>query len=150
MKDKTSRGEADAGEIEPTLGISKDKVCYFIAKARAFDAGIESEDSDADAQSHIIEDVDDLEDDSEESSNDPAFIEMKGFIEDLNDDEQIALVSLAWVGRGTYSIGEWEEALSEAERAHNQHTAEYLLGIPLLADYLEEGLSVHGMGCDDI
>jgi hypothetical protein len=48
---------------------------------------------------------------------------------------------LAWIGRGTYEAGEWQEALNQARAAHNTHTAEYLVGLPLLGDYLEEGLA---------
>ena len=37
----------------------------------------------------------------------------------------------------------------EAARAHNERTAEYLLGEPLLGDFLEEGLSMLGFSCED-
>ena len=37
----------------------------------------------------------------------------------------------------------------EAARAHNQRTAEYLLGMPLVADFLEEGLSMLGYSCEE-
>jgi hypothetical protein len=30
-----------------------------------------------------------------------------------------------------------------------EQTASYLLGMPLLADYLEEGLSLFGQSCED-
>lgn len=33
--------------------------------------------------------------------------------------------------------------------AHNQKTANYLLGIPLLGDFLEEGLSMSGRSCEE-
>ena len=39
-------------------------------------------------------------------------------------------MALAWLGRGTYDIGEWREALSEARTEHNKRTAEYLSGSP--------------------
>ena len=32
-------------------------------------------------------------------------------------------------------------------RAHNQRTSEYLLGMPLVGDFLEEGLSMLGYSC---
>jgi len=53
----------------------------------------------------------------------------------------VNLVALAWVGRGTYDLNEWNEALVQARAAHNTHTAEYLAGLPLLRDYLEEGVA---------
>jgi hypothetical protein len=45
-----------------------------------------------------------------------------------------------WVGRGDYSLEEWDEALTFAEENWTDHTAGYLIGTPLLADYLAEGL----------
>jgi hypothetical protein len=60
----------------------------------------------------------------------------------LDEDEQCDLVALAWIGRGTYDAQNWEEALAEARRAHNNRTAEYLSTLPKLGDYLEEGLSL--------
>jgi hypothetical protein len=50
------------------------------------------------------------------------------------------LVALMWVGRGDYSLEEWDEALKFAEETWTERTAEYLVGTPLLADFLAEGL----------
>jgi len=60
-----------------------------------------------------------------------------------NVDEQIDLVTLAWLGGGDGDLDSWDELRSEA-RTHNNHTAAYLLGTPLLADYLEDALSQFG------
>ena len=38
----------------------------------------------------------------------------------------------------------------EAAAQHNNKTARYLLGMPLLGDYLEEGLSMVGRDCEDV
>jgi len=73
-------------------------------------------------------------------AGDPYYQELKNIIEDLEPDQQIMLVSLMWVGRGDYSLEEWEEALQFAEETWTENTAEYLVGTPLLADYLAEGL----------
>ena len=71
-----------------------------------------------------------------------------GFIQGLTEEEQIELVALTWVGRGDFGKQEWEEALEEAAAdRHNDRTAQYLLGIPMLADYLEEGLDAFGLSC---
>jgi hypothetical protein len=37
----------------------------------------------------------------------------------------------------------------EAARAHNRRTSSYLLGMPLVADFLEEGLSMLGRSCEE-
>jgi hypothetical protein len=46
-------------------------------------------------------------------------------------------------------IEDWDELRAEATRAHNKRTASYLLGMPLLADYLDEALSEFGHSCDE-
>lgn len=77
---------------------------------------------------------------SEEFGSDPYYQELKTGIEDLEPDQQISLVALTWLGRGDFSISEWKEALGTAEESWNDHTADYLIGTSLLADYLAEGL----------
>jgi Protein of unknown function (DUF3775) len=75
--------------------------------------------------------------------------ELTSFINSLSEDEQINLVALTWLGRDDYSAAEWPAVRAEAATAHNRRTAEYLLGTPLLADFLEEGLSVLGRSCKE-
>ena len=70
--------------------------------------------------------------------------EFDSIINDLEPDQQQSLVALMWVGRGDFSVDEWEEALLQARSSWTLHTAEYLLATPQLADYLEEGLALHG------
>jgi hypothetical protein len=85
----------------------------------------------------------------EDRVDDPVAQELRGFIGALNEDEQIDLVALTWLGRGDGTIADWDELRAEASRAHNKRTATYLLGIPLLADYLEEGLAQFGLSCEE-
>jgi hypothetical protein len=130
---------------EPTLNIAIDKVAYVILKAREFD--VKEADSDPDSGSNAADDgeTDVLQD----KPDDPVQRELIGYINGLNEDEQIELVALAWVGRGTYDIGEWADALDTARTEHNNRTAQYLLGLPLLGDYLENGLDAFGEGIVD-
>jgi hypothetical protein len=71
-------------------------------------------------------------------------MELVNTINDLEPDQQICLVGLMWLGRGDFDVEEWDTALEEAGQAHNNRTAQYLIATPLLADYLEEGLRLHG------
>jgi hypothetical protein len=71
---------------------------------------------------------------------DPFYQELKTTIDDLEPDQQISLVALMWLGRGDFSITEWSEALQNATESWNDHTADYLIGTSLLADYLSEAL----------
>jgi len=126
------------------LGINPHKVCHVIAKARVFDA--KEDVSDPDSGSNASDDG--MTDVLEDLPDDATYQELMEFIRSLDEDEQIELVALAWIGRGTYEPGEWREALREARAQHNKRTAEYLTGLPLLGDYLEEGLAAFGENCD--
>jgi len=55
------------------------------------------------------------------------------------------MVALTWLGRGDGTLEDWSELRTEAGRAHNRRTAAYLLGIPLLADYLGEAIAQFGI-----
>jgi len=134
--------EPDVSEL-PVLGINSDKVCHVIAKARQFD--VKEADSDPDSGSNAADDG--MTDVLEDTPDDPSYKELVAFIRALDEDEQIWLVALAWIGRGTYDATEWVDALREARDQHNKRTAEYLTGLPLLGDYLEEGLAAFGESC---
>lgn len=126
------------------LTINPEKVCHVVVKARVLDA--KEDVSDPSSGSNPTDDgaTDILED----FADDPTRQELIEFIRALDEDEQVELVALSWLGRGTYEFDEWEEALEEAHAAHNERTAEYLTGLPLLGDYLEEGLAAFGESCE--
>ena len=52
----------------------------------------------------------------------------------------MTLVALMWVGRGDFAMSELDEALKEAEDNRTPNTADYLIGTPMLSDYLAEAL----------
>ena len=70
--------------------------------------------------------------------------EVVAAIEDLGPDQQSEIVALMWIGRGDYDAAEFAEAVNEARRRGNRRTAKYLLGMPMLGDWLEEGLEAIG------
>jgi hypothetical protein len=119
------------------LAINPEKVRHIVTEARMFDA--DEEDIDADSGSNPTDDR--MIDVLEAAPNDTIYAELVAFIRSLDEEEQINLVALAWVGRGTFGVEDWEQALAEARRAHNNRTAEYLTSLPMLGDYLEEGLN---------
>jgi len=133
-------------EDAPELAISPEKVRIVIMKARQFDA--KEGDSDPDEGSNAADDgmADVLED---KPGEDAVRQELVGYINELNVDEQITLVALAWLGRGTFDLDEWDEALETARAEHNNRTAQYLLGLPLLGDYLADALESFGESFDD-
>ncbi len=119
------------------LTISEDQVRAIVEKARRFDAkDVVTDPGDAsnaadDGMLGVLED----------HADDPVRQELATFIASMNEDEQIDLVGLAWLGRGDGDVEEWGDLRRQAFERHNHHTARYLLGMPLLGDYLEEGLS---------
>jgi hypothetical protein len=85
----------------------------------------------------------------EAGADNPAGQELVDAINSLSDPERVELLALTWLGRGDYSKEDWREALKEARRIHDEKETDYLVGTPLLADYLEEGLSQLGYSIDD-
>ena len=135
----------------PELAISPEKVAFLIETAREFD--VKEADSDADSGSSAADDdmIDVLEDDG----GDAVGQEMASFIGALNEDEQIDLVALMWLGRGDGSIEEWEDLRARAVDARSEYThprretAHYLLGEPMLGDFLADGLDAFGLTWTD-
>lgn len=126
------------------IEISPEKVCFVAIKAREFD--VKDLVTEPDPGSNPTDDkmVAVLED----HEDDPVLEELTSFIAAMSEDEQIDLVALAWLGRGDYTADDWGSVREEAARAHNDKTALYLLGTPLLSDYLEEGLGLLGYSCE--
>lgn len=124
------------------LEISPEKVGFVIVKAREIAAKVAAWDDGA-TSDHDAESI--LESFSDDATQD----ELKGFIRDLNEDEQASLVALAWIGRGSFGPEELEEALATARAERTSRTDDYLLGMPLLPDYLEEALDRLGYSVED-
>lgn len=136
----------EASEPVVDFGIAPEKVGHVIVKAREYGAKVgawndTTDEGDAEEDPAAI---------LEDFAGDPTSEELAGFISALNDDEQAALVALAWVGRGTYEPEEFSEAMETARSERANATSKYLLGMPLLADYLEEGLEKLGHSPEEI
>ncbi|WP_114088192.1 DUF3775 domain-containing protein [Thalassospira profundimaris] len=126
--------------------IDLEKLAFILLKARAFDAqeDVIEPDYGSNASDDQFREV------LEAYGDDATHGELVDAINDLNWDEQCHLVALVWIGRGSFDADQWQEALSEAEEGHTNHTAEYLTGIPMLGEYIEEGLSAFDISLSDI
>lgn len=128
------------------LSISTEKICFVVLKAREFDVKDADTSSDEDgsnpADDRMVEVLEDRPDD-------PVDQELVAFIEAMSEDEQVDLVTLTWLGRGDGGLEDWDDLRAEAARVHNRRTASYLLGIPLLPDFLEEALAAFGRSCEE-
>jgi hypothetical protein len=129
----------------PNLDISADKLAFIIERAREFD--VKEGDSDPASGSNPTDDGD--TDILEDKEGDATREELAAAIRALNEDERAELIALAWLGRGTYDINEWDDAVSTARSEHGKRAAEYLIGLPLLGDYLEDGMALFDEGIVD-
>lgn len=128
------------------LTIPLERVCYLIIKAREFDAKMEPE---------VPEPGDNPTDDEDREilfdyPDDPTAEEVRGFLESLNEDEAADLLALLWIGEGDYDAEEWEEAVAAAHDDADSRRPEAFMSVPLLADYLEDGLDELGYSCNGI
>jgi hypothetical protein len=128
------------------MDIALDKVCELILRARAIDVkeGI----TDPDSGSNPIDDgnLDSLTSAPDDATEE----EVREFISGLNDDERHDLIALVYIGRGDMEPEEWGAAVRfarEREDAATLPTADWLIGIPNLADLLDEGLALMGRSC---
>jgi hypothetical protein len=128
------------------IAISAEKVCFVVVKLRQLQAQVAGDD-DADSGSNPTDDhfVEVLEDDAEDGTRS----ELGDFIAGLNEEETANLVALMWLGRGDADIEDWDRLVQEAADARDTPAADYLMGTPLAADHLEDGLGQHGHSCSE-
>ena len=126
------------------LNISSETVCNIIQRARQFHVKeqvvvpeIPNRPADDWALQMLADHAGDLN-----------FQEVTLIINDLEPDQKATLVALMWLGKGDYGLDNWQAALKDAADSLTDHTAAYLMGHPLVADYLQDALSQHGYSCD--
>ena len=122
-----------------------EQLAYIVEKAREFSAEIEPVIADDGSNPTDDRDVAILEDTAEN----PTQQELAAALDSLNEDQRIEILVLMWIGRGDFAADEWREALAQARETHNERETQYLMGTPLLADYLEAGLDALGYSLDD-
>jgi hypothetical protein len=126
------------------IAVSPEKVSFLVAKAREFDAKVEpvepdpgSNESD-DQQRGVLEDY----------ADDLTAEELRDAIRSLNDDEIVDLIAIVWVGRGDFDRDGFADARALAVERHRIDSSDYLLGMPMLGDFLEEGMATLGYSPD--
>ncbi|WP_071674354.1 DUF3775 domain-containing protein [Nioella nitratireducens] len=75
--------------------------------------------------------------------------ELRGLVAGLNEDEQVELVAIMWVGRGSFEAEDLADALETARTEATTPTADYLIGTPHFSDHLEAGLEALGIDPTD-
>jgi len=128
------------------LVISLERLGFIIAKAREFDAEVPV---DPDAASGS-----DGPDDGErevllDTPDNPTEQELRDALDSLSILERQEVLALMWLGRGDYDAENWREALQQSGETMTANFTDYLLGTPLLGDYLEEGAVALGLSLED-
>jgi hypothetical protein len=131
-------------DLAPALSIAPDDAFFILAKAREFDAEVPDEDPefDPDAPRPLVKAKDEETDNAVEQ-------ELTAAIRRLSYDAQLDLIGLIWVGRGDFSLTEWEEAREAARDIGRERLPRYVRGIPLVSDYLDEALAQCGFSLED-
>ena len=129
-----------------------ESLCRIIIRARENEAQIPAQDADDDPDN-----VDDFDDEGgealsvlEDELNSGVEEELRAMLDDLADDQLAETLALAWVGRGTYDVREWEEACAEANDEDPDSRIDELMDMPLLASHLEAGLAAFEYSCDGV
>ena len=130
-------------------------LCRIIIRARENEAQVPAQDPDEDADA---EDRYDDEDEGgavalsalEDELNTGVEEELRAILDDLADDQLAATLALAWVGRGTYDVSEWDDACTEANDVDPESSIDELMDMPLLASHLEAGLAAFDYSCDGV
>jgi hypothetical protein len=121
----------------PNLIIDPDSAFSIVEKARQYDAKVQGTDPDSGSNPTDDDSIDALEFAPDDNTRN----ELIGAIDDLNDDEQADLVALVLLGRGDMTRDEWQKARRTADDIGRAKIPEFIAEIPLVSDYLEEGLS---------
>jgi hypothetical protein len=128
-----------------SLDIPLDTLAAIILHARAWDAQTAS--AGGGGSSHAADDG--FASMLSGGRGNPVGSELRNEIEGLSDDEAAALVALVWVGRGDFDAEDWEEAKATARDRATGPTSRYLMEMPMLGDYLEEGAAALGFDLSD-
>jgi hypothetical protein len=128
-------------------------LCRLIIRAREMEAQVPAIDPDEDADN--VDDFDDEGDGEalsvlEDELNSSVEEEMRAMLDDLADDQLAETLAIAWVGRGTFDVSEWEDAWAEANDIDPESAIDELMDMPLLASHLDAGLAAFDYSCDGV
>ena len=75
--------------------------------------------------------------------------ELRDAIDGLGIPERQELLALMCLGRGDYDADSWPKAMRHAGETMSANFTDYLVGTPLLGDYLEEGAAALDLSLED-
>lgn len=127
------------------LQISKAKITRIIDYARDYDSRTSNWDDAG---------QDEFQDKSaygfqEEFAGNTTDTELTEFVSSLNKAERASLIALALIGRGRFQPEEVDQAIASVSSETVSRTGDYLLAIPMVGEYLEEGLGKLGYAVEN-
>ncbi len=129
------------------LSTPLDMICRIVQRAREIEALVPVSDIDPD-EDEI--DHDDMLAPLEEENNETVEVELLAVLEDLAEDQIVEVLALAMIGRGTYDVSEWDDAIEIAGDPDEAPAVDQLMEMPMLAACLEAGLAAFDLSCDGV
>lgn len=114
------------------MKLTEDRLDEVLAQVRAVKAQVPPVDPDA-ASDGPDDDMREVL--SKRAGSDGALRDM---LRGLGQRELEEMVALAWIGRGDYEPVQWEEALADVGRTVDLPLVDYLLAMPLLAEFVAD------------
>lgn len=127
------------------LSVNPETVCFLISKAHEFHA----------KEAVVIPDTPNSPAEDwgrqvlADHVDDHTYREMTYVLNEVEPDQQYEILALLWLGRGDYAVEEWQNAIADAQDGWDGQTVYNMIAIPLLADYLAEGLDLLGYRCEE-
>jgi glyoxylase-like metal-dependent hydrolase (beta-lactamase superfamily II) len=142
--------EPTTNKHEQVLSIPVDTVYFIIGKLRDCD----SKDVLAEpAENHCPSDSESVEAPRAQGNgcqHATVLQELHSLIDDLREDQQVDLVALTWLGRDHCSATDWSAIRGDTAEVHYAQTARYLLGMSMVGNFLQEGLSTLGFSGEPV
>lgn len=130
------------------LATPLETICRLIVRGRELEAQVPA--NGADDSEEDPDDADDRFAVLEDETNTAVEAEIRVLLDDLADDQLAELLALAWVGRGTYDVSEWDDAIEEAADPDGEDPIDQLLDMPMLSAYLESALAAFDLSCEGV
>ena len=118
------------------MNIAERHVRDLILRARAYDGKEEIEDFQPDPDSGETDAAESLQ----TGQSDPTRAEIERWFSARDEEALAELLALYWIGRGDFEGREFRRAVRDASQHPAERTPAYLLGAPMLGDFLEMGL----------
>ena len=128
-------------------------LCRIILRAREYEAQTPTDLDGNEAADNVDDEDEGALSVLDDSINDSVEEELQSTFEDLGEDQLAEVLAFCWVGQGTYEVGDWDEAMDEAQSLVEEgvdNAIDELMEMPMLASVLDAGLAAFDLSCEGI